>query len=458
MFGLENRRETAYTNPMPPPASPATLQPETQHPSSASSLESSEPLRREIEAPQRNFLLFAGYQILMRTGWIFKTESIIMPAILDSISGAGWVRGCLPLLNRMGFGLSPLLMARRLKIMPRKKWSLALSTGCTAVLFLSLSALFYTGLAVQGLWWMPLAFLVIYGASFACIGVNQLAFNTLQGKLVEVTRRGRLLLFASTMGAASAILCAFFLLPGWLVEGAARFDLILGFSGMLFACAALTIVLLSEPADSYHEEPAPHFFHCFEEAYHLLAKDRNLRRLVIVAALFGTSLMLFPHYQSLGLRGMKLELRSLMWWVIIQNAGTGVFSIPAGAAADRYGNRLVLRFALLALAVAPSTAILLLHAGGLGIRLYHFVFLLIGLTPIVFKILNNYTLEVCPPEQQPRYLSTLSLCMALPMLASPAIGLLIDLIGFEMVFLTIAALILCGWGLTFRLSEPRRAG
>ena len=442
---------------MPPPASPATLQPETRCPSAKSSLEPGESFRCENEALGRNFLLLASYQILMRTGWIFKTESIIMPAVLDSISGAGWVRGCLPLLNRLGFGISPLLIARRLRNLPRKKWVLVLSTTCTSVLFLFLSALFYTGYAAQRLWWMPLVFLVIYGASFACIGVNQLAFNTLQGKLVEVARRGRLLLISSTVGATTAILCALILLPRWLVEGAVRFDLILGFTGILFACAALSVLLLFEPADSHHEESAPHFLHCFEEAYQVLATDRNFRRLVIVAALFGASLMLFPHYQSLGLRSMNLELKSLMWWVIIQNAGTGLFSIPAGAIADRYGNRLVLKLTLSALVVAPLTAILLLHAGDLGVRLYHFVFLPIGLTPIIFKTLSNYTLELCSPDQHPRYLSTLNLCMILPILASPVVGMLIDVFGFETIFFTIAALILCGWGLTFRLVEPRTA-
>jgi len=44
----------------------------------------------------RNFGLAIFYMILMRVGWIFKTESIIMPAVLDVIGGAGWLRGCLP--------------------------------------------------------------------------------------------------------------------------------------------------------------------------------------------------------------------------------------------------------------------------------------------------------------------------------------------------------------------------
>ena len=49
-----------------------------------------------------NFFKIALFQITLRTGWIFKTESIVMPAVMDSISGAGWLRGFLPVLNRFG--------------------------------------------------------------------------------------------------------------------------------------------------------------------------------------------------------------------------------------------------------------------------------------------------------------------------------------------------------------------
>ena len=50
----------------------------------------------------RNFLLVSAYQIILRIGWIFKTESIIMPAVLDVIGG-GWLAAwLLPMLNRFG--------------------------------------------------------------------------------------------------------------------------------------------------------------------------------------------------------------------------------------------------------------------------------------------------------------------------------------------------------------------
>ena len=72
-------------------------------------------------AQRHNFIVMVIYQVVMRMGWIFKTESVIMPAVLDSIGGAGWLRGCLPMLNRFSQSIPPLVLARQIKIMPRKK-------------------------------------------------------------------------------------------------------------------------------------------------------------------------------------------------------------------------------------------------------------------------------------------------------------------------------------------------
>ena len=74
----------------------------------------------------RNLLVLAAQQILFRVGWIFKTESIIMPAFLDTVSGAGWLRGCLPVLSRLGQSVPPVFWAERLRATAHKKWPLAI--------------------------------------------------------------------------------------------------------------------------------------------------------------------------------------------------------------------------------------------------------------------------------------------------------------------------------------------
>ena len=59
---------------------------------------------------QRNFLATVSYQIMVRVGWIFKTESIIMPAALDSLGASGFIRGFLPMFGRFGQSIPPLLI------------------------------------------------------------------------------------------------------------------------------------------------------------------------------------------------------------------------------------------------------------------------------------------------------------------------------------------------------------
>lgn len=436
---------------------PSSLSPtrDANDPAAEPSAESPPANPSDQRAASRNFLMLALYQIVLRTGWIFKTESIIMPAVVDYISGAGWIRGCLPLLNRFGNSIPPVLLARQVKLQPQKKWMVFGTTALMSALFLLLTGLFFMGFAESKPAWLPFAFLIIYAAFFTCIGVNTLAFTTLQGKLVEVNRRGRLLLISNTVGAASAVLCAFILLSLWLNDDEARFDLIFGFSGVLFGIAALTMLFLVEPKDSFQQVAAANPMHYFADAYRVLINDRNFRLLTLVAALFGVSFMLFPHYQSLGLQTMHLPTRSLMWWVIIQNIGTGLASIPVGWIADRFGNRRVLLLSLLGIAAAPLLSIGLLHSGSIGVRLYGSVFVLVGMTPVVLRTMHNYTLEVAEPEDHAVYLSTLSLCMAGPMFLSPLAGYFIDQFGFEPVFLTIAGLIIASWLLTFWLEEPR---
>lgn len=401
--------------------------------------------------------MLALYQIVLRTGWIFKTESLIMPAVLDSISGAGWVRGWLPLLNRVGQAVPPMLWAQRIKLRPQKKRVVFTSTALMAFLFLGLTSMFAFPLRSEHAAWTPLLFLILYAIFFSCIGVNQVAFATLQGKLIETNRRGHLLSVSNIIGAVTAVACAFLLLPLWLQGHAPRFDLVFGFSGVLFAASAVCALLLVEPADQMRDEPAEHPWRSLLTGCRVLVDDVRFRRLAVASAAFGASFMLFPHYQSLGLRTMRQDLLSLMWWVIIQNIGTGLFSIPLGWIADRHGNRLALQVSLLGVVAAPVFSLLALHGGALGVRAYSLVFVLVGLTPVVLRTFQNYALEFCSPDDHPRYLGVQGLCMSLPIFLSPLAGLCIDRFGFEPVFLVIAAIVLAGWVLTFGMHEPRQA-
>lgn len=416
----------------------------------------------ELNSTDRyNFKCYGLYQIMLRTGWIFKTESIIMPAVLDVIGGAGWLRGCLPMLNRFGQSVPPLLASDHVRNAALKKIGLAGSTALMGVCFLLLSLIWaITGGAKSS--WLPLVFLGIYGVFFCATGINQLQLVTITGKLIRVDYRGRVGMIAVLLGSILACTAAWFLLGAWLpssteIGATGNFTAIFAFTGFVFMIAAAAALGFREKPD--HERfVRRNGWQLFRSSVATIRDDRNFMRLTIIGALFGMCLTLFPHYQSLARERLSLGLSSLIPWVIAQNMGAAAFSIPAGWLADRFGNRIVLQFIMLILCVPPILALLASGMQQSGALWFNVVFFLVGLTPVTFRVLSNYTLEVTSNSEHPRYLSTLGLMMAGPaILTSAFFGALVDWISFEFVFGLVVACLLVGWGLTFTLIEPRKS-
>ena len=407
----------------------------------------------ETVAVRRNFSLLALYQVIMRTGWIFKTESIIMPAVLDLMGGNALLRGCLPMLNRFGQSLPPLVASDYLRQMPHKKRMLAICAAVMGFCFISLAIIW--GLADhQRSNWLPFLFLTIYGIFFSFVGLHNLAMNLMYGKLIPVTNRGKLMLVSMTLGCLSAVGFAWFLLRHWLGEQTGQFELIFLFTGLAFLLSALIACCLREVADVRKRETKK-LPEVFRQSWKTLRVDRNFRTLVVIASLFGMSMTLFPHYQALARGRLDVGLQSMVPWLIAQNIGAAGFSIPMGWLADRYGYRLVLRLQMLLLALPPILAIWFANLGSGG-HWFLLVFALLGLTPVMLRTFSNYTLEIADRQEQPIYLSTMSVCMAVPVImTSWLVGLLVELIGFERTFLMVTVAIFLGWILTFKLEEPR---
>ena len=406
-----------------------------------------------------NLLALSAYSVLLRFAWIFKTESVIIPAFLDSIAGAGWLRGCLPVLNRFGQSLPPIFFAEQLRAAPVKKWSLL---GTSAGLGLSM-------IAVAAIWmlttdkreaWLPPAFLLLYLVFFASNGLNQQVFGTLQGKLIRADRRGELLGLSGIGGSVTSILGAWFLLQYWLSLPDRGFGYIFGFSGLGFLVAGATCFFVKEPPDLEHVGNVPHDGGGLSASYRLVRDDRDFRRLAIVAMLFIAIQLLFPHFQALGQRHVEPDQIGfqLMLWVIAQNAAVGIFSFISGKLADRFGNRLSLHLQIFGTASVPLLA--LLFTSGIGgwepdSKYFWITFFFLGLTPVTIKTLTNYALELTEPKQHPLYVATLHACLAVPFLFSPLVGWLVDLLGFESVFLGVSVAIFLGGLASFRLIEPR---
>ncbi|MEZ6057335.1 MAG: MFS transporter [Planctomycetaceae bacterium] len=430
-----------------------------------SRLPSDESLRLIETAAPRNLFLLAAYEIVLRVSWIFKTESVIIPAFLDTLTGgAGVARGLLPLLSRTGQSIVPLLIADRLRDAPRKSRSLGRSTMLMSLLF-SLAALIAALRPTSLAPFLSPLFLLVYVAFFAATGVNQLVTGTVQGKLVRVDRRGRLQGISGVLGSVAAISAALLWLQQWLNwPDGSGFVPIFVFTAAGFALAALLTPLLIEPADTATSRPRLSSLQLFHSAWAIYCSDQSFRRGARVAMLLISVVLLFPHFQWLARQQYGAEHDRLVMWVVVQNIGVAVFSSLFGWLADRWGNRVTIRLQCIVVAMAPIAAITLTHPAvdpEFGRQWYWIVFLLLGVSPVAMRTISNYTLELAPPAEHPRYLSTMRICYLMPLLLAPGIGLLLDLFPATdhtkamVVFGMVTIAISLGGVLTIWMAEPR---
>lgn len=358
------------------------------------------------------------------------------------------------MLNRLGQSIPPLLFSDRIGNVSLKKNALWLSSTLMGSCFLTLAVFWWSTNGENRVWW-PWVFLTIYALFFAATGLNQLLFNTLTGKLIVAQRRGRLAAVGSLIGGLSAIGFGFWLLQPWLESTPPKFGLIFGFTGVAMITAACLARLLIETPDLQRQKLRSGL-EIVANARTTVMQDRNFRLLAIAGAMFGMSMTLFPHYQSIAREKLNIGYHTMLYWIVAQHVGASFLSVPAGWLADRFGNRCVLRILMGLMCVAPALLIVLQGFQSPLRIFYLLIFFLLGLTPIAFRYFNNYTLEITTTDNHPAYLSTLSCCIALPVIAtSLLIGWLIDVAGLFAVFSFVLALLLSGWVATFRLAEPR---
>ena len=424
-------------------------------------LDSTSDLTSATRRETRNTLWMELYQVVVRVGWIFKTETIIMPAVLDAVVDSGALRGLLPVLNRGGQSVPPLFAAGPLARLPQKKWALVRTSLAMAAWF-----------GILAVAWQPLAewrpdllaalFLVLYALFSASNGVNQLVVASLQGKLISPGHRGRAMVVSVAVGSVLAIVAAVLLLGPWLEEPDG-FPKIFGATAAFFALAAVLPLFLDEPAD--HAEHAvqesdrgSRAGRLFAEWAAALRADTALVRLCCVAACFSAVLMLFPHYQAFARDRLGSTLSSLLTWVVVQNAATGIVSLVVGPMSDRRGTRIVLIWLVALSATTPLVVTLLsLLAHHVAVEWFWIVYAPLGLNPLSLKLFTNYALELAPgPAEHPRYVSIVGGALAAPFVLSPLIGLAVDTVGFRPVFVAGASVIAAGAVLAIQLPEPRR--
>ena len=400
---------------------------------------------------KRNLIVFALNQILMRLGWMFKSESVVIPAFIDVYTSSGTIRGLLPLILRIGQSLPQFLVAQRVARMPTKAGVLCFhrfrfrdSVVCV-VRYIKPNTLVRE----------------CHCRCFSCTVYPALARGGLQSSGKRNATRENSSVLKNGAGYSPIPISSVVRLRSESLFTSYR----VGFLGvhrvmlLLFSATALFFGIAAAVSFGFRELPsqpegtAP-FFRFLGDALLSLRYDRNFRRFAVVILLFYSIWPLFPHYTVFGTRTLGLVPSGFVTLIIAQNASNAIGAGIMGNIADRSGNRFVLRILIFISACMPLLAVGISRMPT-GAQFYWIIFALMGFTPVSARIVTNYTLEIAPQEKHPQYLGVMSLFQAIPLFVSPLIGALIEGFAFEPVFIGCGVLVLVGFLLTFRLAEPR---
>jgi len=128
------------------------------------------------------------HSVVFRMGWIFKTETVLMPAFLDMLGASATVRGALPMLQKICQSGPQISMAHVASRLARLKWVYFLLVISTAAPWLIQAFLCRIGqpFAPGGLApsLMIGLFLVIYAMNWVSTGGIMLFGGAAQGKLI----------------------------------------------------------------------------------------------------------------------------------------------------------------------------------------------------------------------------------------------------------------------------------
>ncbi|MFC1717824.1 MFS transporter [Candidatus Poribacteria bacterium] len=404
-----------------------------------------------------NFLILALTAILKRAGWIFKTESIIMPGFVYTLTSSGAIRGILPLVSRFGRSLPQFVIAHWVNRLERKWPALFIASLVMAMAWGSLSCIIFLLPGIEARV-ILIVFFLIYALHWIANGSAILFEGVLHGKLVSADRRGRLLAASNTTGCFLAIVAVYFLLERWLDKGNAGYSMVFGATSILFFVSALLVLALKEPRDP-SETHSRTFGSFVVSSASIISADKNFRRLIYVISMFYAFHFLFPHYAVFGMETLGLKGRNFVSFLIAQNTVNALGSLTMGYTADRRGNKHVLTMLIIAGGCVPLLAVgIAALPPSLGRRIYWLVFACIGVAPVLQRIMINYVLEICPREKHGQYLGTLNLILMIPTMASPLIGWAIDRFSFRPVFILCSIIVFCGAIMSLKLEEPRRRG
>lgn len=405
---------------------------------------------------RRNMLGGYIHGIFIQLGMALSQDTTVLPAFMHALTGSDFLVGTLMSLKRVGVILPQLLFAHFLESKRFKRPYLIWVIYSRSALWFCLG--FFTlfwGNAYPGITAGVLLFLLTL--FFFAGGLGDVVYSYMIARTISPTSRGKFFGIRYFLGGLAGMLSGYIshrilahVQPEWFAKNYALLFLLTAGS---LALAGIGFLSMREPGDGDAISPRSlkSYLH---DALEIVKANAVFRRYIAVTMLISGIYLVLPFlviYAKVGLHVPASQIGIFITLQVIGEMSSGLFWGPVG---DRYGYRIVLIGVSLAGFLMPVWAV---FSGRFAPALFGLSFVLVGMGFRGADMAGrNYLLEITAENLVPTFIAIRNTLTA-PTLLFPIIGgLLVNVIGYQTLFMVSAGIIGSGFLLSLTLPEPRR--
>jgi MFS family permease len=409
-----------------------------------------EPIIRWLEDRfgwDRNYL----YGVL--NGWFaslgdgFMNASVVLSSFAAALGASNTVIGLLPAIQTGGWMFPQLLVASRIRHIPRKITVYRRASTIRTLSYLWIVSC--TVLLSQKPGLLLVAFVFGLTANSLASGISGLPWMEVTAKVVPARQRPGFFGVRNLYGGLLALVASFAVRAILGADWRFPFDYTLIFAlGMLAHSTCWWLFgFIDEPPDPL-QEPA-HFREEVRSVPDTIRDDPDFRSFLVYRTAVAVAALSDPFFTVFALREIGVGKAAIGAFVIVIGVVAPLSNAVWARLAERFGSRRLIRYALACAALAPLAALVMPRGAGLWFAV---VFVLSSLGAAGLNMGNaNFMLGVARPEARGRYIGTANTLVGLAMFASVAGGRFADVLGYRPVFALGVALYALSWVLASRL-------
>ncbi|MEO6457383.1 MAG: MFS transporter [Chloroflexia bacterium] len=412
---------------------------------------------------RRNFRLGVVNGIMFTLVEALIAPTLVLAYFISGLGASNVLVGLLPAILSGGWFLPQILVATRVQGLPRvMHWYRRvgiLRTFCLVLLTISTVALADEPTLLLAVFFL---FFTIYAFS---AGVTGIPWLEMVGKIVPPRRRGTFFGLRSFWGgllalAAAGPIGAILSENLWGLTYPYNFAFLFGITTIIVAVGVLAWSSIREPAAT-SVAPAISVRALLKRGASVLRQDRDYRSFMIARILISLATIADPFYVVYAKQALGAPAVTVGLYLGALAAASLLSNFLWSPLADRASNRLVMSLTVVAFAAVPFSALLLSFLkdvvdNGLLFTLFALVFILSGLAVGAARIVNNnMLLTIAPASERATYIGFLNLVLGIVIFVPVLGGVLVDFLGFTILFVLSLALAAVGLAASLQMSAKR---